>query len=435
VSSAEPVVSPVCAFVAERTGSSLSRQQLGRLQGAIEARRQGRTDEQLVAHLKSAPGQLELTELMSVLSVHKTDLFRDEVQLSAVRAHLLPPLAASRRALRVWSAGCATGEEVATLLMMLDQCGAHPGTTVLGTDISAGALNEAQGLRFGPEIMRRVPAGEKGRYFEESQGRWALRRELRERARFMRHNLMDFPYPLPPEGGSFDLIFCRNVLIYFTEPAFNLAIEGFTGRLKPGGALVHSSAEPILKGGQGLKTVRFDQSFFYVRRSADEAPQRGVADLRAAEPLPAPSRDLLARPSAPWPVVPSMPPGALPAKKQGLSPMPPAPSVVEPEDPRTEGERLFSEVLESEARGLGAESHESQLRRALYLAPDLAPARYLLGVMLEQRSENADAASEFRRALTMLNEGKSRPTPFFLNPERLKVACAQALERLGFRSR
>ena len=50
-------------------------------------------------------------------------------------------------------------------------------------------------------------------------------------------------------------------------------------------------------------------------------------------------------------------------------------------------------------------------------------------------SENADAASEFRRALNVLNEGKSRSTPFFLNPERLKVACAQALERLGFRSR
>jgi chemotaxis protein methyltransferase CheR len=435
-SSAQPVVSPVCAFVAERTGSSLSRQQLTRLSGAIEARRNGRTDEQIIADLKSPMGQLELTELMAVLSVHKTDLFRDEVQLSAVRAHVLPPLATSKRPLRVWSAGCATGEEVATLLMMLDEAGANPASTVLGSDISSGALNEALALTFGPEIMRRVPAYQKGRYFEEGKGRWSLKKELRDRARFVRHNLMDFPYPMPPEGGAFDLIFCRNVLIYFTEVAFNRAIEGFTGRLKPGGALVLSSAEPILKGGVGLKTVRFDQSFFYVRRAPDEGPDRGVVDFRTPE-TPAPQLDLLARPSAPWPVVPSLPP--LGERRSGPSPMPPPPASVKPapeaEDPRTEGERLFSEVLESEAKGLGAESHESQLRRALYLAPDLAPARYLLGVMLEQRHENADAASEFRRALTMLTEGKSRPTPFFLNPERLKVACAQALERLGFRSR
>jgi chemotaxis protein methyltransferase CheR len=432
VGSADPVVSPVCAFVAERTGSSLSRQQLGRLSQAIDARRRGRTDEQLIADLKSPLGALELTELMSVLSVHKTDLFRDEVQLAAVRAHLLPPLAARRQALRVWSAGCATGEEVATLLMMLDEAGAHPGSTVLGTDISGGALNEAQSLSFGLEIMRRVPPHQKARYFDEGKLRWTLKRELKDRARFVRHNLMDFPYPMPPEGGSFDLIFCRNVLIYFTEVAFHRAIEGFTGRLKPGGALVLSSAEPILKGGVGLKTVRFDQSFFYVRRAADEAPHKGVVELRVPE-TPAPPVDLLARPSAPFPVVPSAP-LSMAARRAGPAPMPPPPA---PEagsaDPRVEGEHLFAQVLDSEAHGLGSAGQEAQLRRALYLAPDLAPARYLLGVLLEQRSENADAASEFRRALTMLNDGKTRPTPFFLNPERLKVACTQALERLGFR--
>lgn len=434
-------MSPVCAFVAERTGSALSRQQLSRLASAIEAVRRGRSDDQLMQDLKSAVGQIELAELMSVLSVHKTDLFRDEVQLAAVAAHVLPPLAAAKRPLRLWSAGCATGEEVATLLIMLAEAGAHPASTVLGTDISQAALKEAEALAFGPELMRRVPLGQKAKYFEEQrQGRWVLARPLRDQARFMRHNLMDVPYPLPPEGGSFDVIFCRNVLIYFTESAFHRSIDGFTGRLKPGGALVLSAAEPILRGGQGLKTVRFDQSFFYVKRAADDAPHRSAGELLGPPPPGArapetPAQlDLLARPSAPWPVVPSLPP--LPARQPGPAPMPPLPAAVgAPGDPGSEGERIFSQVLEDEASGRARGAQEAPLRRALYLAPDLAPARYLLGVLLEQRGERADAASEFRRALVMLSEGKARPTPFFLNSERLKVACAQALERLGFNAR
>ena len=83
--------------------------------------------------------------------------------------------------------------------------------------------------------------------------------------------------------------------------------------------------------------------------------------------------------------------------------------------------------------GQSDDQTEAGLRKALYLTPDLAPARYLLGMLAEQRGANADASSEYRRALAMLNEGKARQTPFFLNGERLKLACQQALKRLGYR--
>src|SRR5687768_3086080 len=133
-----PELSPVCAYVAERTGSSLSRQQLERLNSALAVHLDGRSEDDYLDHLRSSHGASELADLMSAISVHKTDLFRDDVQLEAFTRHVLRPLVAStRRPLRIWSAGCATGEEVATLLILLAEAGANPESTVLGTDISA----------------------------------------------------------------------------------------------------------------------------------------------------------------------------------------------------------------------------------------------------------------------------------------------------------
>jgi chemotaxis protein methyltransferase CheR len=412
-------LSAVARYVSERTGSSLSRQQLGRLDEAIAERKGRRDDFGYLEHLKSTRGAAELAELMSVISVHKTDLFRDEVQLEAVRRKILPQLVTEHRVLRVWSAGCATGEEVATLLILLDEAGADATSTVLGTDIAATALKAAQPLVFAHEVMKRVPSLLRERYFVEKEGRSALIERLAARAMWMRHNLMDHPYPLPPTGGGFDLIFCRNVLIYFTEGAWERVVDALVDRLRPGGVLVLGAAEPILGKNAQLEVLRLQQAFCYRRRLTPKV------DPPAGVPLPNPSPAWVApAPSAPRrPSSPDLPP----VRSTSSSELP----VVT--DPREEGVKLFENVLEWSAAGEKDEDTEKGLRKALYLAPDLAPARYLLGLLLEQRQANADASSEYRRALAMLNEGKARPTPFFLNPERLKKACELALKRLGYR--
>ncbi len=394
----------MCRYVAERTGSSLSRQQLGRLEEAIAARQGGRSSDAYLEHLKSLRGAAELAELMSAISVHKTDLFRDEVQLAAVRSKLLPSLLADRRGLKVWSAGCATGEEVATLLILLREAGADATSRVLGTDIAASALATAEKLSFGAEAMKRVPAAIRERYFVEANARFALVPELARQAVWLRHNLMDHPYPLPAAGGGYDMIFCRNVLIYFTEQAWERVVLGLVERLRPGGVLVLGAAEPLLGKSEQLEVLRYTQAFFYRRRA--------TTDVVPAAPLPP------LRPSAPAPFVSKTPSADLPP--------------LEP-DPRSEGEKLFELVLEWSAAGQPDDQTEAGLRKALYLTPDLAPARYLLGMLAEQRGANADASSEYRRALAMLSDGKARPMPFFLNNVRLRNACEQALKRLGYR--
>ncbi|WP_141332155.1 protein-glutamate O-methyltransferase CheR, partial [Myxococcus sp. AB025B] len=249
---------------------ALSGPQIRRLDDRLAERCRGLTPHQYLAFLKSPTGAAELEGLISAVVVNKTDLFRDEVQLTDFREHVLGPLVERARGgpLRVWSAGCSTGEEVATLLILLAEAGASPGSTVLGTDISEAALRRARGLSFSAEQLRRVPPALRERYFVSTGSRLALVGGLRERASFQVHNLMDVPYPRAPAERGFDVIFCRNVLIYFTVESFHRTVATLAESLVPGGTLVLSSSEPLLQVPPSLRVVRTESAFFHVRSDA-----------------------------------------------------------------------------------------------------------------------------------------------------------------------
>ena len=182
-------------------------------------------------------GAAELAALISVVAVHKTDLFRDEVQLEAFRRHVLEPLVAqvAGRPLRVWSAGCATGEEVATLLIMLDEARRGSGQHGAGHGHLRGGAQPGADA----ELLRGAGAAAAGERCASATScpmaaRAMLVPELRERASFQRHNLMETPYPAAGGGEGFDIIFCRNVLIYFTPEAFDrvVALAGRAARAR-----------------------------------------------------------------------------------------------------------------------------------------------------------------------------------------------------------
>src|SRR5437016_1534536 len=102
--------SPICSYVAERTGCLLSVQQVARLSTVLASTLSRCSEEEYLSHLKTIQGAAELAELMSVIAVHKTDLFRDEIQLKAFGQHILDPLVRqANRPLHFWSAGCSTG--------------------------------------------------------------------------------------------------------------------------------------------------------------------------------------------------------------------------------------------------------------------------------------------------------------------------------------
>jgi chemotaxis protein methyltransferase CheR len=169
--------------------------------------------------------------------------------------------------------------------------------------------------------------------------------------------------------------------------------------------LVLSTAEPLLDPVPGLSTLRLPGAFFYQQGTPTPPPVVVVPPPRpSAPPAPPP------RPSVPRPTVT----GELPV-------------VLSPED---EGRKLFELVLEWAAQGEDHPETEAGLRKALYLAPRLAGARYLLGLILERRGARADAASEYRRAQQLLESGVAETSGFFLNNERLAAACRVALQRV-----
>ncbi|MFY0524426.1 CheR family methyltransferase [Archangium gephyra] len=355
-----------------------------------------------------------------------------------------PMVARMRRPLRLWSAGCATGEEVATLLVMLAEVGAESSSTVLGTDISETAITRARELCFSAEQLQRVPSGARERWFLPAPGgRFTLVGHLKDRAGFECHNLMDLPYPTAVEGQGFDVIVCRNVLIYFSPESFERVVASLAARLAPEGMLVLSAAEPLLRTPPSLRTVRFEQAFFYAR--AQEATAFVDAVLPGAPRTPSSGGLPAVGTRQPLPRTPSV--SGLPAvgastslrtatsgRFPAVAPQKPEGSTeVQPGDAgaHSEADALFAKVLEWASSGGEASPQTAEsLRRCLALDPDLSAARYLMGMLLEQRGALAEAAAEYRRALRSLEEGRARATPFFLNNARLQVACARAIERV-----
>ncbi|NBD11626.1 MULTISPECIES: protein-glutamate O-methyltransferase CheR [Corallococcus] len=399
---------PVHAWLQAHTGMALSGAQRRRLDARLEALGLEGPAAQVLKHLRSPAGAADLTRLVDAAAVHTSEVFRDEVQLAAFREHVLSPrVQRSKAPLRVWSAGCAAGEEVATLLMLMAQEGADPASRVLGTDISEQVLTRARELSFPAEALRRVPDGPRARYLEPRGRRHALVEALRTQADFRRHNLMETPYPEPVGGGGFDIIFCRNVLIYFTPEAFHRTVWNLGERLVPGGVLVLSAAEPLLQVPRMLRLLPFEHAFFYVRLDdvSAPAPKRGSGRFPALPVEGPPKRD----------------PGPVPSE------------VAAPEalaSRMAEADWLFSCVLDGASTGVSDAESERDLRRCLELDPDHVAARYLLGLLLEQCGQPGAAVDAYRRALAAVDSGRARPVPFFLNLSRLRVACARAVERL-----
>jgi chemotaxis protein methyltransferase CheR len=399
---------PVHAWLQAHTGMALSGAQRRRVDARLEAL--DRSPSRVVTHLRSPAGEADLARLVDAMAVHTSEVFRDEVQLSAFREHVLSPrVQRSKAPLRVWSAGCAAGEEVATLLVLLAQEGADPASRVLGTDISEQVLTKARELSFTAESLRRVPEPLRSRYFAPKGRRHALVPALGVQAEFRRHNLMDAPYPEASGASGFDIIFCRNVLIYFTQDAFQRTVRSLGERLAPGGVLVLSAAEPLLQVPPELRLLPSEHAFFYVR--AEEPPP----------PPPAPKRDSGRFPSVAPPVAP--PPAAVAVP----------PSAEEAAAAMAEADWIFSCVLDGASTGVPDAKSEADLRRCLELDPDHVAARYLLGLLLEQGGLPGAAVAEYRRALVAVDSGRARPVPFFLNLPRLRVACARAVARLEAR--
>jgi chemotaxis protein methyltransferase CheR len=213
------------------------------------------------------PGGLEheLVHLLDVVTTNKTDFFREGVQFEFLTRTALPALLERgrglRSALRAWSAGCSTGEEAYTLAMVLEEFRSRaPGFEyqILATDLSTRVLQAAARGVYRAERVEPVPGLLRSRYLlrsrDRSQGLVRVAPELRARVSFQRLN---FREPELPVSGALDVIFCRNVLIYFDKDFQRELLLRLCAKLTPGGYLFLGHTESVHGMGLPVAPVGF----------------------------------------------------------------------------------------------------------------------------------------------------------------------------------
>jgi chemotaxis protein methyltransferase CheR len=196
----------------------------------------------------------ELTHLIDVVTTNKTDFFREPQHFTFMRDVAIPALLKShgrRNAnLKIWSSASSTGMEAYTTAMVLDDMtrnGSRFQYRILGTDISTAVLRLAKTAIYTRDVLSPVPEPFVKRYFlssrDRSRGEVRVVPELRRMTHFMRMNLMDAAYPV---DRDVDIIFCRNVLIYFDKPTQRKVVQQLCNHLRPGGYLLVGHSESMI---------------------------------------------------------------------------------------------------------------------------------------------------------------------------------------------
>ncbi len=205
-----------------------------------------------LASIAAGPdGRDLLDRLIDEVTIQETSFVRDRGQLDTIpwRRLLDSARAAGSPGIRVWSAGCASGEEAYTLALLAADVLAVPDVpvSVLGTDVSVAALAAAARGRYGARAVRGLESSLRTRYLDrQADGHYLVREHLRDLVRFRRHNLACDQAP-PAGEAAFDLISCRNVLIYFDAALVRRVIESLEHSLRPGGILLLGAADALLR--------------------------------------------------------------------------------------------------------------------------------------------------------------------------------------------
>ena len=204
-------------------------------------------------------------EVVQAMTINETYFFRDRTPFDILREQLLPELIASRatqKRIRVWCAASSTGQEAYSISMILDEFGARLGgwrVEIVATDLSEAALDKAKKATYSQfEVQRGLSTAQLLRYFDQIGDMWTLKQTIRSRVEYRHFNLLSDYTAL----GSFDFIFCRNVLIYFEPERKADVLNRMTRVLAPDGVLALGASESIIGLNTKLKQHPKHRGFF-----------------------------------------------------------------------------------------------------------------------------------------------------------------------------
>ena len=274
----------IADLLAERTGQHLDESRRWRVNSALGGifRQHGISNvDQLVCLMAAPPGGPEspdlAQEVVEALLNNETYFYRDKPTFDQLPADILPELAARRsnvKRLSIWSAGCSTGQEVYSLAMLFaDQREQWQGWTIdiLGTDVSHRAINAARsGLYSQFEVQRGLGVAQMLRYFDETPRGWQVRDEARTIVRFRQHNILG----AHPGRVPFDLVLCRNVLLYFDRATRAAAFDRLASAVMPDGFLMLGAGETVVGQTDRFAPTAQRASFFEPQMPASGAQLR-----------------------------------------------------------------------------------------------------------------------------------------------------------------
>lgn len=376
-----------------------------------------------LAWLSSLPdGSPEWGRMASRLTVGETYFFRDSACFEALEQHVLPEIIAARRSegllrLRLWSAGCATGEEPYSLAILLDRLlpdRASWALTLLAIDINRDALETAERGLYREWSFRETPPRVRDAYFHPRRGEtFELDRRIREMVTFVPLNLAGDGYPsMVTNTSAMDVILCRNVLMYFDHEVQRESVARLQRALVTGGWLVLSPVEASPELLRPLLPVHFAGSIFHRKDGPFEAPLPSQSWKEETSPAAVlePPMALETPHGSPGPAAEGPP-------EHGSDGAPLAEARALADKGRLEAARLLCEAALARDR-LDPEGHLllaaicqelgdipaalGGLRRALYLSPESAPAHFLLGTLLLREGARRRGRRCLENALLLL---------------------------------
>jgi chemotaxis protein methyltransferase CheR len=364
----------VADLIRRESGISLRPSQRRALEAAIARAAPGQ-DARAFLDLASEPlgGRMLVQRLLDEVTVQETSFLRDPLQLDAIDWHSLVDASGGRA--RIWVAGCATGEEAYTfVLLACEKLGTQePPIDVLATDVSEAALAAAAAGRYRRRAVAGLSPQLRERYFTVEAGLSVPVAALRRPVRFLRHNLVRDPVP-PLGEGRFDLISCRNVVIYFDGPTIEGVIASLERALRPSGMLLLGAADVL--HGANKRLVDATQP----PREWRERPARSPEEL-LAQALAAADEGRRG--------------DAIHATSELLSQNP------------LSAEAYFVRGLVQLADGASSEAVVS-LRRALYIDPRFSLASFSLGRAYDELADPAAARRAYEQALRTLDPRDDR---------------------------
>jgi chemotaxis protein methyltransferase CheR len=286
----EEAVRRLANLLLERIGLRQAKENESALRLALLSRLSALGEPDAVSYVNRlvADGREELRALLPLVTVGKTEFFRDPTQFRALRQKIFPELLARSRAemrpMRIWSAGCATGEEAYSLAMLASEMGIEPsGVDLLATDVNTSALEQAAEGRFNARRMPSVPPDLLRRFFiPRGRDEYEVIDSIKRYVRLQPHNLAATLFPAPKDSGLWDLILCRNVIIYFDAPTIVRVIGQFHRNLSQSGYLCLGYSESLYRISSDFELAEIEGAFLYrkprehkrepLRRRIEETP-------------------------------------------------------------------------------------------------------------------------------------------------------------------